>query len=152
MAACLCRIVLLTGVVLASSGIVDARAVATWSYQKLFDESDIVVIATPTATSDTSEKSPGLDGFGQPVVGVETKFTVSAVLKGDKKTEAFVLHHYRDDGGLVPNGPCLVSFDPEKKRTYLLFLVREDDGRYAPTFGQVDPAVCGISVVERFAR
>jgi hypothetical protein len=148
----LCRTVFAILSLLTLTAIVEARAIATWSYQKLLDKSDMAVIATPTATSDTTEKLKSLAGFGQPLIGVETKFTVSGILKGDKEMETFVLHHYRDDGGIVPNGPCLVSFDPDKKRTYLLFLVRENDGRYAPTFGQLDPAVCGISVVERFAK
>lgn len=149
---CSYRAVLAILVILASAGIVDARGIATWSYQKLLDKSDVVVIATPTATSDSTEKLQNLEGSGQPVIGVETKFTVSAVLKGDKEIRTLVLHHYRDDGGIIPNGPCLVSFNPEMERTYLLFLVREGDGRFAPTFGQVDPAVCGISVIEGFAR
>ena len=45
-----------------------------------------------------------------------------------------------------------VSFDPAKKRTYLLFLVREPDGRYAPAFGQADPGLYGISVLGGFAE
>lgn len=149
---CSYRAVLAILVLLASAGIVDARAIATWSYQKLLEKSDVVVIATPTATSNSTERLKNLEGFGQSVIGVETKFTVSAVLKGDMEIRTLVLHHYCDDGGIVPNGPCFVSFDPEVKRTYLLFLVRENDGRFAPTFGQIDPAACGISVIEGFAR
>ena len=152
MTPCSYRAVLAILVLLASAGIVDARAIAAWSYQKLLDKSDVVVIATPTARSDSTESLKDLERSGQPVIGVETKFTVSAVLKGEMEIRTLVLHHYRDDGGSIPNGPRLVSFDPEMKRTYLLFLVRENDGRFAPAFGQVDPAVCGISAIEGFAR
>ena len=105
-----------------------------------------MVIATPTATNDTKEHI-NLPGFvGQPVVGVETKFGVSAVLKGDKAVKELVLHHYRYDKMIVPNGPNLVSFDPAKGRTLLLFLVREADGRYAPAVGQIDPELNGFKV------
>jgi hypothetical protein len=40
------------------------------------------------------------------------------------------------------DGALLVFFDPadiSKRSSYLLFLVRERDGRYAPTGGQTDP-------------
>ena len=142
---------------LVSTGIVAARVVSVWPYQELLDKSDLVVIATPTATNDTKEhfELPG----GQPLIGVETRFTVSAVLKGDKGLKDFVFHHYRTPDGAniphVPNGPSFVSFAPadEKspfihRRTYILFLLREADGRYAPIVGQVDPGL-GIKELVR---
>ncbi len=139
--------VLCSVLLLISTGDVGARFIRPWSYQQLLDKSDVVVIATATATNDTRERIQ-LPGFvGQPVVGVETKFEVAAVLKGKKEMKDLILHHYRPEGVVVPNGPIFVSFDPAKKRTYLLFLVREADGRYAPTFGQADPGLCGISVL-----
>lgn len=141
------RIVLCFVLLLISTGAAGARAIRPWSYQELLDKSEVVVIATATATNDTREHIQ-LPGFvGQPVIGVETKFEVSAVLKGKKEIKDLILHHYRADGVVVPNGPTFVSFDPAKQRTYLLFLVREADGRYAPTFGQADPGLCGINVL-----
>ena len=135
------------------AGTVDARLIRTWSDSELVEKSDLVVIATPTATSDTKERVglPGLDH--QPVVGVETKFEVIAVRKGEKSVKSLILHHYRVDGFTVPNGPNLVSFDISKKQKFVLFLVREKDGRYAPTVGQVDPGVYGIRpVADRDSR
>ena len=46
----------------------------------------------------------------------------------------------------VPNGPTYVSFppagnEPFTKPAYLLFLVGDADGRYAPMVGQTDPAL-----------
>src|SRR5882762_826121 len=141
---------------LVSTDIVAARGVRIWSHQELFDKSDLVVIATLTATNDTQEHID-LPGFaGERVVGVETRFSVSAVLKGDKAASWVVLHHYRTaDGTNIPhviNGPSFVSFDPPKNpifnavreappvwRTYILFLVRETDGRYEPVVGQAEP-------------
>src|SRR5947209_4236977 len=113
------------------TGVAMGRAVRTWSNQELLDKADLVVIATPTASDDTKEHID-LPGFvGQRVIGVETKFKVSAVLKGDKALKDFVLHYYRPDpaGMMVPNGPTFISFPIPKKpadrtRTYLLYLLR----------------------------
>src|SRR2546428_839170 len=105
----LCLCVLASAFLLVSTGIVAARAVRIWSYQELLDKSDLVVIATPTGTNDTKEHIE-LPGFvGQRVIGVETRFTVSAVLKGDKALKDLVFHHYRTPDGpnvaTVPNRP-----------------------------------------------
>lgn len=147
-----CLLFLTIFVLALSTGIAAARFVRIWSYQELFDKSDLVVIAAPTTTGDTKEhiNLPGFDG--QRVIGVETTFTVSAVLKGDKALKNLVLHYYRPgpDGMVVPNGPTFVYFAvPEKpafrQKTYILFLHREADGRYAPVVGQADP---GLGVME----
>ncbi|HUD46219.1 MAG TPA: hypothetical protein VMR33_05290, partial [Candidatus Baltobacteraceae bacterium] len=134
-----------------SASIAAARGVRIWSYQDLLDKSDLVVIATPTANNDTMERN--LPGFeSQPVIGVDTRFAVSAVIKGDKALKDFVLHYYRPGPGgmVVPNGPTFVYFVVSEKpsvrrRTYILFLHREADGRYAPVVGQTDP---GLGVME----
>ena len=131
--------------VLLSTGVVLARMVRPWSYQELLDKSDLAVIATPTVTNDTKEHGDHPERAGQPVIGVETGFTVSVVLKGDKTLKDFILHHYRADKMQVPNAPTFFAFDPAEKRTYILFLVREADGRYAPVVGQTDP---GLAVKE----
>jgi hypothetical protein len=139
-----------------------ARAVKLLSYQELVAKSDLVVIATPTArTNDTIEQyTPDIraqDASGELIelkwIGVETPFAVAAAIKGDANIKAFTLHHYREprriSSGGTANGPHLVSFDPGDgaKPFYLLFLVREPDGRYAPTDGQTDPGMKTISKV-----
>src|SRR5437870_911762 len=82
----------------------DARPGAFWTYEKLTEGADLVVIATPTEAKD-KEKTvlpnmlrAGADGTYVPVpaVGIETKFTILAVLKGDKKRKDFVLYHLRE--------------------------------------------------------
>jgi hypothetical protein len=153
-------LVVATGFFLGLTGIVAARGVRIWPYQELLDKSDLVVLATPTATNDTKEHIE-LPGFaGQHVIGVETRFAVSAVLKGDKALRDFVFHHYRTPDGAnvpnVPNGPAFVSFDPAEKptfvqRTFILFLLREADGRYAPVVGQTDPGL-GIKELRSVAK
>ena len=141
--------VLAAAILLGMAGIVAASRIRIWNYQELLDRSDLVALATPAATNDTQERID-LPGFeGEHVIGVETKFLVSAVLKGDKAQTNVVLHHYRTADGTniphVPNGPSFVSFSPAEnptiQRTYILFLVREADGRYAPVVGQSDPGL-----------
>jgi hypothetical protein len=122
------------------------RAVSFLTYQQMFDQADLVAFAQPVSTNATAEQTV-LPNIAPPiqVVGVETKFAVELVLKGDKATKEFVLHHYRETPALYMNGgPDLVAFTPGGNESYLLFLKKEADGRYAPINGQTDPGVCGI--------
>jgi hypothetical protein len=145
-------ILLAIALLLVSADFVAARAVRAWSYQELLAQSDLAVIATPTTCTNTEEQI-NLPGFvGQRVTGVNTTFSVSGVLKGDKALKDFVFHHYRPapDGVIVDNGPTFVYLavaekPSSPKRTYVLFLRQEVDGRYAPVVGQTDP---GIAVRE----
>jgi hypothetical protein len=133
-----------------------ARKLQLLSYQELLEKSELVVIAAPvTKTTDTAEQSflPNIavqdaDGSSTkiPSIGVETTFKVSAVLKGDKSIERFVLHHYREVSDRNSfNGASLVSFSPSTStKGYLMFLLREQDGRYAPTGGQTDPRLQAV--------
>jgi hypothetical protein len=136
-----------------------ARKMVVLSYQQMLEKSDVVLIATPqTKTTDTKEQAflPGIwlpdnDGKQSKIksIGVETVFAVSAVLKGDATVKQFTLHHYREAQiSAALDGPYLVSFDPSdmsKRSSYLLFLVREPDGRFAPIGGQTDPGDKAIS-------
>ena len=137
-----------------------ARLMTVLTYKEMLAKSDLVVIATPESkTTDTAEQAffPNImqqdeDGRRSKVgsIGVETVFVVSVVLKGDKTIENFTLHHYRERNSSQPsmNGPSLVFFDPSdtsKRNSYLLFLLREPDGRYAPTGGQTDPGYKAIN-------
>src|ERR1700722_17673923 len=91
------KLCLIAAFLVIPAGIAMARAVQIWPWQELLNKADLVVIATPTASNDTQEhiNLPGFDG--QRVIGVETRFTISAVLKGDQALKDFVLHHYRPD-------------------------------------------------------
>jgi len=126
------------------------------TYSELFKKADWIVIAEPiTKSADTNERSYfddliSVDQSGKqspvPAAGVETTFEVLKVVKGSKIPKHFVLHHYRDASppspDLAVDGPTTVSFDPSdptRRRDFLLFLVREKDGRYAPYGGQTDP-------------
>jgi hypothetical protein len=128
----------------------DARPVAQWTYKKLVEDADLVVIATPIETKD-KEKTvipnmlrAGADGKNVPVpaVGIETRLKVLAVFKGDRRLKDLALYHLREaKPENVPNGPRLISFDLKGQRRYLLFLKREADGRFVSVTGQLDAAV-----------
>jgi hypothetical protein len=150
------RKVISTGcaLVLAASALspLSARQIPRFTYPDLLKQSDLVVIATPTArTADTTECAffPNIytrDSLGRlaplPAAGVETPFVVSIVLKGDESVVRFVLHHYREVSEISMDSPSVLHFDPSDIRTrgsYLMFLMKEADGRYAPTGGQTDP-------------
>ena len=126
-----------------------ARIMRGWTYQEMLDQSDLVAIARPVASKNTPERTVLPDiAPDVHVLGVETDFEVSAVLKGSKDIKKFVMHHYnlvKPDEPMI-NGPCLFYFDPKEKRKpkFLLFLVREQDGRYAPVTGQTDPTLFSI--------
>lgn len=127
-----------------------ARILEIFPYQMLLNKSDLVVIGQPvTKTADTSEKTyfvhirNGNDKIQ--AIGVETTFKVSLIIKGEVPSGSFILHHYRVANpqalGNVGVGPMTASFDPSdpRRRDVLFFLVKEEDGRYAPYGGQTDP-------------
>jgi hypothetical protein len=123
-----------------------AQLMYAWTYEELFSKSDFVVIAEPTsATHDTDERTilPELNP-SVPAIGVVTDFQTLVVLKGQKQ-DRFVLHHYRlpESDVAIINGPVLVKFN-RGHHEYLLFLVRERDGRFAPVGGQTYPGVFSV--------
>lgn len=147
-----------TCVVLSLTSAGGARPVALSSYREMYKRADIVVIATPTDTRDLSQRRKLLD---LPAVGVETSFKVQALLKGRVKGNTIVLHHYRFDYKAIEaasnqkeevkaiiaamdliNHALPVRFPGDSEAgypgEYLMFLVREKDGRYVPLLGQVD--------------
>ncbi|MFZ2639660.1 MAG: hypothetical protein WA117_01625 [Verrucomicrobiia bacterium] len=131
---------LIASLLLAIPSLGFARMMEWWSEYKLFDRAELVAIAVPISTTNTAERHKLPEGFD--VAGVETEFEVVSVTKGDKTLRKFVLHHYRLATEEVPaNAPCLVSFEPKQLGCYVLHLVKERSGRYAPVNGQTDPAV-----------
>ena len=125
------------------------------TYEEMFDKADLVVIAKPSSTSDTKERSK-LPGVGDviPLIGINTEFETRVVLKGDKKVRKFVLHHYKLAEPEVPivNSPDLAAFDLKSRKSFLLFLIKEADGRYAPASGQVDPASFSVIKLDSAAE
>ena len=128
---------------------VQAREMLAWTYQELFDKADLVAIGRPISTTETKEESNLSDIFPNvAVVGLSTNFELGLVMKGENSTRKIVLHHYRvRDSEILENGPFLAAFDPKQNASFLLFLKREADGRYAPVTGQTDPMIQSISKV-----
>src|ERR1039457_6949504 len=131
-----------------------ARALPNLTYDDQNRKAVLIVIATPTKVTETSElaASPNIsqshpDGTSGPVMvkGVETSFEVLTVLKGDQSVKTLVLHHYAKakpvQSGDEINPPLLVSFEPKDKKRYLMFLEKEADARYVADTGQTDPEV-----------
>jgi hypothetical protein len=123
---------------------VRAFNIPTYSYEEMVAKSDLVVIAKPTASHDTGERkldrSVVIAGPGRSVnprvAGVITECDALYVLKGPK-LKKFKLHHYRDVSPpykepVMNSYPIGIQFDPSKGRRYLMFLVREPGGRFAP--------------------
>ena len=140
---------------LAVPSLTQSRMMKAWTYQEIFDQADLVVIAHPGATKDAPEKSPPPDRLPMGgVVAQETEFNIGLVTKGDKNLKQLVLHHYRLSKPEEPiiNGPNFVSFNPKRHQSYLLFLKKEADGRYAPVCGQYEPALFSVLKLEGMAR
>jgi hypothetical protein len=128
------------------------------SFQEMFDKADLVVVATAIKTKDTNERRKLIDVdvvetarpdlLQDEVIGLETEFQTRLILKGPKDVRKFLLHHYRltveEEAGY--GAPNFVKIPSNRHATFLMFLIKEKDARYAPVTGQFDPAV--LSVLE----
>jgi len=151
-------------VALAASCDVYARQIEDWSYDRLFTESDLIVIAQPVQSEDSADRTK--DNLWKiEFNGVETKFDVLHTVKGTSEKSTLTVLHYRTDA-LIEDGPSLASFRTkgssytilkkqkegdagkleeitqvfmEAPATYLLFLKKRDDGRFEPVSGRNDP-------------
>jgi hypothetical protein len=123
----------------------EARITKAWRDQEVFDKADLVVIAQVVATKDSDERSTILT---HNVIGVLSEFKTQLILKGEKSIKSFQLHYYKlaskSDAQTIANGPALIEIPEGKHPTYLLFLMREGDGRYAPATDQTDPAAHSV--------
>ncbi len=150
------KILIVVSLVLCTTPVLTARLTRPWTYQEIFEQADLVVIATFVSTKDTDERT-ALQDLSHPVkvIGVTTEFKTELVLKGPKEITNFQLHHYRfEDAGdaLWVNAPQLIRLPTPPQNgvhyagheTFLMFLVREKDGRYAPVTGQTDPVTYSV--------
>ncbi|MCX6900553.1 MAG: hypothetical protein NT105_17880 [Verrucomicrobia bacterium] len=132
------------------------RNFRVWTQREMYQQADLIVVARPISTQATAERGvmPHLNNFN--LVDLSTELQVETVLKGDKTLKQFVLHHYGLATKYEPgNAPQLVPFGydhttgnctkPDCATSYLLYLKKEADGRYAPVDGQVDPAFSSIT-------
>lgn len=132
-----------------------ARLFQALSYDMLNDKATLIVVAIPTKVAETSELTslPNIatvhtNGTQEAVMGkgVETSFKVLTVLKGERNVKQVVLHHFALAAAPVSRGPLLVSFKPEEKKQFLMFLQKEADGRYVAVSGQTDPVLSIVGI------
>jgi hypothetical protein len=140
---CLCIILCI------ASSTVYAWLFRSLRYEGLIKKSDLIVVAKPTKNRITQEKLSKIDNIElkKPAIGIETTFLREGILKGTIKKKEFVLHHYQVDEMYRKLGfPFLLRLNPKDKTRYLLFLKKEEDGRYAPLSGFANPglSVCAI--------
>jgi hypothetical protein len=142
-------------VVLASTaGSLRARQIEDWPYDKLFKHADLVVIVKPLSVRDATEKDKAAppEAGKDYLVGIVTKFAVLHVVKGEyKEKELGIVHFKLKKGVVVGNGPLLASFYTKRlsisgdfgaatmKPEYMLFLKKQEDGRFTFVSGQFDP-------------
>ena len=141
-----------------SPNLVCARGIPNWSYEKLFQQSDVVIIAEAKQTIDCKDRRK--PKTGAEFIGQETTFTIKNALKGKVKanTTIKVLHFRLPKGVLVSDGPLTVRFRSKPLAIqgkinnkvfkagigiphYMLFLKKRPDGRFEPVSGFYDPAL-----------
>lgn len=139
-------------ILLACEAGTSARLIESWPYEKLFKESDLVVIADAVKTEDCADRDAG-NPWKIEFVGQNTSFKVHVTLKGKVEGDELKVLHFRlPKGQLVDNGPLLVSFRTTgtnvnlkhakmilDRPEYMLFLKAGKDGRFEPVSGRVDP-------------
>ena len=136
----------------------DARQIESWSFQRLKDTADVIVVGSMASTKQWPERVQG-ELFGKHLEGQLTTFDVETVFKGKEIGKQIQVVHYRvKEGVLLQDGPILASFRKEGLRLtiesvngvqhkaqimegaprYLLFLKKRSDGKYEPVSGQID--------------
>jgi hypothetical protein len=125
-----------------------ARITTAWTYQAMYEEADLVVIAKPVSVS-RSDEVMSLPNFSPKtnVYELQTSFSVGVALKGTK-TEGLQLRHFKlvDQYQFALAGPTFVQFDPAQRHSYLMFLKSDQGGSYSPVTGQPDAAVAIIKL------
>ena len=133
-------------------GTADGQKIQNWSYDRLFDEADLIVIASAQKTDDSDDVSS--EGpWKKHLVGQRTTFSVIKTLKGRHDHNTMTVLHFRLKKEVAINdGPLLVSFRTKgvtiqgsgvvkyqaalSKPEYLLFLKRNMRGLMVPVSGQ----------------
>lgn len=141
-----------------------ARRIDNWSFERLFRESDLVVIVQPIKSEDTVDRTKD-NPWKIEFTGVNTAFNVLHALKGKTKASQATVLHYKTDK-LIENGPLHILFRTKglsytiKKEgrdvmkvadggpaTYLLFLKKRKDGRFEPVSGHTDSELSAKEVM-----
>lgn len=145
-----------------------ARQIENWSYERLFEEADVVIIAGAIKTVPTDATWTETLFDERLFAGVSTQLRVISTVKGAPPKTLNVIHYkLADPKTLINDGPAFVTFlttpisldvrhiKPTERNSlvpvqqrlsetsppeYLLFLNKRSDGDYEAVSGQVDPA------------
>jgi len=153
--AAVCSAILLVAVV---SSAAFARLVENWSYDRLFKEAELIVIAQPIKSENCIDRFSD-NPWKVEFLGVNTTFRIDHVLKGKHEEAELTVLHFKTNVEMN-DGPMLVSFRTNNlsylvqkeghageqvnvsgPATYLLFLKASADGRFQPVSGKIDPAL-----------
>ena len=147
-----------------------ARKVEDWPYERLFKESDLVMIGSIQGWRTAKAEWPEKIFEKERCEAKMTAFHPRAGLKGEPAFPCIWVLHFSYKKGALPyeDGPSLVTFlkkpviievkskeegkskELQLKRTgnslvsppeYLLFLKQREDGNYEPVSGQLDAAL-----------
>jgi hypothetical protein len=144
---------------LAGTGSVTAYLTVIPSYEAMWREAEVVVIATPVERREVGRAVlPGVSGGeGEPIaaIEVETTFRVSVALRGRVGAggELRLVHFIEAEppAAIRTAGPFLVDFEPGSGDQYLMFLKREAGGRYQ-AYQEVEPGWCIEKLQMRVAQ
>ncbi|MEC9092949.1 MAG: hypothetical protein VX438_09610 [Planctomycetota bacterium] len=152
--------------ILLMSTAVFSQKVEDWPYDRLFKESDVVMIGAVQGWRDVDEKWTEKKYDQERFKAVSTAFSESSILKGESLPLCIWVNHFCYQKGAVRynDGPRLVTFLREpvlielkqmankkgklsvqskglrkiSQPEYLLFLKKRKDGNYEPVSGQLD--------------
>jgi hypothetical protein len=137
----------------------EARPEQHWDYPKMFEKSELVVLANWRSAQSSDERGL-LPNTKTKVMGITTMFEARVAFKGSQDVKRVALHHYRfqdeyDAFRYFP--PQLIRIIEPVDRDgryslgggqFLLFLLKEPNGQFAPVTGQTDPAISAVLRVE----
>jgi len=130
------------------SSLATARLIETFSYEELYEKSDLVVIVELVTVSESKEI---LSGWGEPdrYEGKVSQFSVGKVLKGNADILTISLLHFAYSAKvlLIANGANFVDFSNAEKYHYLMFLNEGDEGVFSPVTGHYDAAASVMKIV-----
>lgn len=148
------RIVYVVAMTVLLPCVTHARTVPVWEIERLFEESDLVVLAYPTAVNPRTE----LDGVFVDrsdrdfLTTTETQFKIILRLKGKVPAGQLGVLHYelKEDARVPDNGPNLPRFTSKivlprfadrsklEDSTFMLFLRRNKNGTVEFVTGRYD--------------
>jgi hypothetical protein len=153
---------LMIALVFCSASVAKARGVP-WTFQRLVDDADCIVIAYPKSKQECQidlsvdplwklvlNHPASRTEIEKKVAGMCVRLGIEAVLKGDPKLESLTAKYVTSGTHVLSmiDGPALIDFEipsgdaPGGRRfaqRYLVFLKRGENDMYEPVSGYFDP-------------